>query len=105
MIEVWMTDSSYNFNHWTISKAVAENVDIVNRTDNATENFNRRLNAACSTAHPNLYSFIDMLRIELTSIANRVQDIRIGKAIRPAREYNIANVNYPPLFAALLEEQ
>ncbi|KAF0991830.1 hypothetical protein HZS_5475 [Henneguya salminicola] len=47
---------------FNISNAKDENIEIINITNNAMENYNRQLNKAFPTSHPNFYVFINTIK-------------------------------------------
>jgi len=64
------------FDVWNISSAKEMNVDIVNRTNNALECYNRVLGEKFSAAHPNVFSFIDTIREMSKLLVAKLSDKR-----------------------------
>ncbi|KAG2785970.1 hypothetical protein Pcac1_g4407 [Phytophthora cactorum] len=60
---------------WNIH-AIAESTDIVNRTKNALERFNRDLNESFTTAHPNLLVFMAVIKEKSKNYVVMLDDIR-----------------------------
>ncbi|KAF0986011.1 hypothetical protein HZS_4183 [Henneguya salminicola] len=56
----WM--KRFEIRTWNRSNAKDENIEIINRTNNALENYNRRLNEAFPISHPNFYVFINTIK-------------------------------------------
>jgi hypothetical protein len=53
---------NYDVYTWNVFKASKGNVESINQTNNALENFNRQLNSCFSNPHPNLFNFIECVR-------------------------------------------
>jgi hypothetical protein len=80
---VWMTD--YDIETWNISKALDDSIDMRHRTNNALESFNAQINREFSSAHPNVFNFINVIkRISEEKLAE-IKNIKDGTSRRPVR--------------------
>ena len=80
--QTWMM--KYGVELWNHSTKQKED-EIVHRTNNALESFNRRLNDRFGNAHPNLAHFIDVIREISMETMREVENLRRGVSRRPAR--------------------
>ena len=66
---------------WNIIDRNEEYYDLQNRTNNALERYNRRLNDVFPTAHPSLLLFVQTIEIEARYQFQRKQDATMGRII------------------------
>ena len=64
---------------WNIIDRNEEYYDLQNRTNNALERYNRRLNDVFPTAHPSLLLFVQTIEIEARYQFHRKQDATMGR--------------------------
>jgi hypothetical protein len=80
--KVWMRD--YDSNLWNISSIIASGQleELVNRTNNALERYNRHLHEHFSTPHPNMVFFATVIRQEANAYVTTVEDIKKQRKAR-----------------------
>jgi hypothetical protein len=85
-----MFDSFWNYFQRTWLKKyspllwnVHGNEDIVNRTNNHLERYNRRMNEVFPVAHPNILSFVDTIKTEANSYIETYNLIKAGRLAHP----------------------
>ena len=83
--KVWMKD--YDPILWNISAMTAGGLvvpdDMINRTNNALERYNREMNKAFPTAHPTMIEFVTVIRTEALRILKLYEDIKRGRQQKP----------------------
>ncbi|EGZ24005.1 hypothetical protein PHYSODRAFT_480393 [Phytophthora sojae] len=87
----WMR--TYGPSTWNVN-TIAEAVDIVNRTNNALERFNRTLNESFTTSHPSLLTFVDVIKTKSQNYVDLIEDIRHQRQ-QPPDHANLARVEVP----------
>ncbi|KAG2921922.1 hypothetical protein JG687_00019133 [Phytophthora cactorum] len=88
---------------WNIH-AIAESTDIVNRTKNALERFNRDLNESFTTAHPNLLVFMAVIKEKSKNYVVMLDDIRHHRQRAPEHG-NLVGVEIPAEYHRFCAEQ
>ena len=78
---------------WNVTEADESQVQLVSRTSNALERYNRFFNNIVPRAHPNLIVFVAALLDEAHRIIQRLEDVRSGREIPPVYE----DISYPDI--------
>ncbi|EGZ24028.1 hypothetical protein PHYSODRAFT_325182 [Phytophthora sojae] len=89
--KTWMR--TYGPSTWNVN-TIAEAVDIVNRTNNALERFNRTLNESFTTSYPSLLTFVDVIKTKSQNYVDLIEDIRHQRQ-QPPDHANLARVEVP----------
>ncbi|KUF91609.1 Hematopoietic prostaglandin D synthase [Phytophthora nicotianae] len=97
----WMR--TYDPALWNVN-AISETMDIVNRTNNALERFNRDLNESFSSAHPNLLPFMAVIKQKSKDHVELIEDIRHHRQEAPPHG-NLITVEIPAAYRAFCEQQ
>eukprot|EP00732_Lithocolla_globosa_P002794 Lithocolla_globosa_v1_NODE_1957_length_2240_cov_8.177117.p1 type:complete len:507 gc:universal NODE_1957_length_2240_cov_8.177117:586-2106(+) len=77
----WMTE--FAFDTWNVSGLDLD--DVLNRTSGALENFNRKLGGRFPTHHPNLFSFVEVIKAVSDEYVRLLTEILAGNADSPNR--------------------
>ncbi|OQR83926.1 hypothetical protein ACHHYP_14118 [Achlya hypogyna] len=80
--KTWL--KTYDISTWNVYDAVERDIDLVNRTNNPLEKYNRDFGAKFNAAHPNLLTFIQVIKSEAVSYITMLDDINHGRR-RPTR--------------------
>jgi hypothetical protein len=85
-VDTWMV--TYDPKYWNIHTLLLKNNsdEVLNRTNNPLERFNRTLNDKFSTAHPTLPSFVHTIRTLSNEYAKKHTNIKNGHEDRPVHE-------------------
>ena len=79
----WCSDEKY-IATWNINEPSNEgHIELINRTNNALERYNRSLNEMFPTPHPSLLAFIKVLEEEGRNRVTYVTNISLGHEIAP----------------------
>ena len=79
----WCSDKKY-IATWNINEPSNEGyLELINRTNNALERYNRSLNEMFPMAHPSLLAFIKVLEEESRKVVKYVMNISLGHEIAP----------------------
>lgn len=89
--KTWMT--TFPANYWNINHAISENLNVVNRTNNALEVYNRIFTSKFKNGRPSLLMFTNICKQESIRYVNLISDIKKGLARPPP--HNL--VKYPTL--------
>lgn len=81
----WM--NKFDFCIWNISDRDGDDLRSISMTNNGLENFNRQLNLEFSTAHPNIYNFIETIRKISSIYVENIVEIRSGRSRHKIRKY------------------
>lgn len=92
----WM--SAYPESCWNISVMLSDNVEIVNRTNNPLECYNRLVAERCGVAHPILLAFVETLKEESLSYVTLLDDIRHKRQEPPRHAQEIRYPYVPALY-------
>jgi hypothetical protein len=57
--------------------------ELVNRTNNALERYNRELNKAFPTAHPSMMDFVSVIRSESLRTLEQYENVKSGRQKKP----------------------
>ena len=68
---------------WNVSGNANDDYDLRNRTNNALECYNRRLNSFFPSPHPSLPHFVQKIEEESRYQAKRLDDMRYGRVVVP----------------------
>jgi hypothetical protein len=79
----WMT--KFDFELWNVSKHTMNENDLVSRTNNALENFNRKLNSEFASPHPNIFHFIDVIKEISCRTVRKIMDLKSWNSKKPER--------------------
>lgn len=79
----WMT--RYPFETWNIHHMQYQDTVIQNRTNNALESFNAKLNAAFSKSHPSIFQFVDVIKLKSLEFVRYETQTRRGVCEIPNR--------------------
>ena len=66
---------------WNVSENASNDYELRNRTNNALENYNRRVNSLFPTAHPSLGHFVHKIEEESRYQLKCLDDIRFGHVV------------------------
>ncbi|ETP23851.1 hypothetical protein F441_03085 [Phytophthora nicotianae CJ01A1] len=73
-VKTWC--DTYDIFCWNISGMMKENVEIVNRTNNPLEAYNRRLADTFGAPHPSILNFVEVLKQEAKNYLDQLADVR-----------------------------
>jgi hypothetical protein len=92
----------YDVGLWNVNAQMAHGIDIVNRTNNPLEKYNRDFADCFNTVHPNLLTFIQVAKSNASSYVWLINNIRLGVEEAPAHASNSV-VIIPPAYLSFLE--
>jgi hypothetical protein len=79
--KVWL--KKYDSNLWNISGLLEDDPnDLINRTNNPLERYNRTLNKAFPEAHPSVIDFVRVIRSEGQRYVRKYEEIKRGRRAR-----------------------
>lgn len=78
---------------WNISDMEAEEVELVSRTSNGLERYNRHMKGIFPTLHPKIGTFASTLYEESARQITRMEDVRAGREQKPLYQ----EVVFPPI--------
>ena len=79
----WCSDDKF-IATWNINDPQnEEHLELVNRTNNALERYNRTLNEMFSTPHPTVLNFVRTLEEESRRVVKYVENVALGHEIAP----------------------
>ncbi|OQR96710.1 hypothetical protein ACHHYP_13769 [Achlya hypogyna] len=93
--KTWL--KTYYISTWNVYDAVERDIDLINHTNNPLEKYNRDFGANFNAAHPNLLTFIQVIKSEAVSYITMLDDIDHGRR-RPTRHAITAPPTIPSDF-------
>jgi hypothetical protein len=89
-IKNWVEESTriYEITSWNMYHVIKLDYDtketiIVNKSNNALENYNKHLNEKCSHSHPTMNDFIKIIKEDSNNYVKKLHNIKQGKEKAP----------------------
>ena len=81
VLDTWM--KKYNPEQWNINALSNSTDDIINRTNNPLERFNRKLKNAFPVPHPSMAAFVNTIKDISVEYVSMLERVKRGTCPRP----------------------